>query len=167
MIADNLLSIARALKKHGHQPRLWLEWSERATLIVRSIRQPRDAREIERAITKFADVPHRGLIVTASALSAIYGDRIIALAVGYKLPTIYYRSYFVTGGGLLSYGYDFLEQYRLAAGYVDRIPRGEKPADLPVQAPSKYELAINLRTARALGLDVPPTLLARADQAIE
>jgi ABC-type uncharacterized transport system substrate-binding protein len=126
-----------------------------------------DAREIERAVTRFANLPNGGLIVTSSALSVVHSNLIIALAARHKLPTIYYRCYYVTSGGLLSYGYDFFDQYRLSAGYVDRILKGAKPADLPVQAPSKYELVINLRTAKALGIDVPATLIARADEVIE
>ena len=127
----------------------------------------RDAGEIERAVTAFARSPNGGLIVTASALAAVHRDLIITLAARHKLPAVYSDRFFVTGGGLISYGPDFVDQYRRAAGYVDRILKGEKPADLPVQAPTKYELVINLKTAKALGLDVPPTLLARADEVIE
>jgi ABC-type uncharacterized transport system substrate-binding protein len=127
----------------------------------------RDAAEIERAVTAFARTPNSGLIVTASALSAVHRDAIVTLAARHKLPAVYYRRRFVTAGGLLSYGPDFPDQFLRAAGYVDRILKGEKPADLPVQAPTKYELVINLKTAKALGLDVPPTLLARADEVIE
>jgi putative ABC transport system substrate-binding protein len=127
----------------------------------------RDAAEIERAIAAFARSSNGGLIVTSSALSATHRDLIIALAARHKLPAVYYRRYFITSGGLISYGYDLVDQYRRAAGYVDRILKGEKPADLPVQAPTKYELVINLKTARTLGLDVPVTLLARADEVIE
>jgi putative ABC transport system substrate-binding protein len=126
-----------------------------------------DASEIEQAVKRFASSPNGGLILTASALSVIYHNLIIALAAQHKLPTVYYRRYFVTSGGLISYGYDIDEQYRGAARYVDRILKGDKPADLPVQAPTKYELIINLKTAKALGLEVPPTLLARADKVIE
>jgi putative tryptophan/tyrosine transport system substrate-binding protein len=127
----------------------------------------RDVAEIERAIAAFARSPNGGLIVTSSALTARHREPIIALAARHKLPAVYYRRYFVTTGGLMSYGYDLVDQFRRAAGYVDRILKGEKPADLPVQAPTKYELVINLKTAKALGLDVPPTLLARADEVIE
>ena len=128
---------------------------------------PRDAGEIERAVTTFAAVPNGGLIVAASALAVLHRELIIALAARHKLPAVYYRRYFVTTGGLISYGYDTVAQFRGAAGYVDRILKGEKPTDLPVQAPVKYELVINLKTAKALGLEVPPTLLARADEVIE
>jgi len=127
----------------------------------------RDAPEIERAITAFARVPNGGLIVTSGALSALHRELIIALAARHKLPAVYPRRYYVTSGGLSSYGVDFTDQYRRAAGYVDRILNGEKPADLPVQAPTKYELVINLKTAKALGLHVPDTLIARADEVIE
>jgi putative tryptophan/tyrosine transport system substrate-binding protein len=127
----------------------------------------RDAGEIERDITAFARAPNGGLIVTANALAVIHRDLIITLAARHKLPTVYYRRLYVTAGGLISYGPDVFDQHRRAADYVDRILKGEKPADLPVQAPTKYELVINLRTAKALGLEVPPNLLARADEVIE
>jgi putative ABC transport system substrate-binding protein len=127
----------------------------------------RDASEIERAVAKFATVPNGGLILTASALSVVHHGLVVALAARFKLPTIYYRRFFVSAGGLISYGYDVVEHFRGAAGYVNRILKGEKPADLPVQAPTKYELVINLKTAKALGLEVPPMLLARADEVIE
>ena len=127
----------------------------------------RDAGEIERAVTAFARSPNGGLIVTASALACVHRDLIITLAARHKLPAVYSERFFVAAGGLISYGPDLVDQYRRAAGYVDRILKGEKPADLPVQAPTKYELVINLKTAKALGLTVPPTLLARADEVIE
>ena len=127
----------------------------------------RDAGEIERAVTAFARAPNGGLIVTASAAATLHRDLIIALAAGHKLPAVYSERSFVAAGGLISYGADYIDQYRKAAGYVDRILKGEKPADLPVQAPTKYELVINLKTAKALGLDVPHSLLARADEVIE
>ena len=127
----------------------------------------RDASEIERAVAAFARSANGGLIVTASASATVHRNLIIELAARAKLPAVYYARYFVVAGGLISYGPDFADQFRRAAGYVDRILKGEKPADLPVQAPTKYELVINLKTAKALGLDVPPTLLARADEVIE
>ena len=127
----------------------------------------RDAGEIERAVTAFARASNGGLIVTASAAAIVHRDLIITLAARHKLPAVYSERFFVAGGGLISYGPDLIDQYRRAAGYVDRILKGEKPADLPVQAPTKYELVINLKTAKALGLEVPPTLLARADEVIE
>jgi putative ABC transport system substrate-binding protein len=119
-----------------------------------------DPGEIERGVTAFAHSPNGGLIVTGSALALLHRDLIIALAARHKLPAVYYQRYFVAAGGLLSYGTDDVDQFRRAASYVDRILKGEKPADLPVQAPTKYELVINLKTAKALGLEVPPTLLA-------
>ena len=127
----------------------------------------RDAGEIERAVAAFARTSNGGLIVTGSALATVHRDLIVTLAARHKLPAVYANRVFVTGGGLISYGPDRIDQYRRAAGYVDRILKGEKPADLPVQAPTKYELVINLKTAKALGLEVPPTLLARADEVIE
>jgi putative ABC transport system substrate-binding protein len=126
-----------------------------------------DAPEIERAIAAYARQPNGGLIVTASALAAVHRDLIVTLAARHKLPAVYSQRHYAAAGGLISYGADFIDQHRRAAGYVDRILKGEKPADLPVQAPTKYELVINLKTAKALGLDVPPTLLARADEVIE
>jgi putative tryptophan/tyrosine transport system substrate-binding protein len=127
----------------------------------------RDAGEIERSISTFARLPMRGLIVTGSALTAVHHDLIVTLAARHKLPAVYFQRFFVTAGGLISYGGNYADQFRRAAEYVDRILKGEKPADLPVQAPTKYELAINLKTAKALGLDISPTLLARADEVIE
>jgi putative ABC transport system substrate-binding protein len=127
----------------------------------------RDANEIESAITAFAQTSDGGLIVPGSALAAVHRKLIVALTARDKLPAVYFQRFFVADGGLISYGPDFIDQYRRAAGYVDRILKGEKPADLPVQAPVKYELAINLKSARALGLTVPDTLLARADEVIE
>jgi putative ABC transport system substrate-binding protein len=127
----------------------------------------RDVAEIERSVAAFARTPNGGLILTASAFSAVHRDLIIALAARYKLPATYQERSYVAAGGLVSYGPNFVDQYRHAATYVDRILKGESPRDLPVQAPTKYELVINLKAAKALGLDVPPTLLARADEVIE
>jgi putative ABC transport system substrate-binding protein len=127
----------------------------------------RDAPEIERAVTAFARSGNGGMIVTASPLATRHRDLIITLAARHKLPAVYAGRWFVTGGGLLSYGPDYVEQFRQAAGYVERILKGEKPADLPVQASTKYELVINLKTAKALGLTIPQSVLARADEVIE
>jgi putative tryptophan/tyrosine transport system substrate-binding protein len=126
-----------------------------------------DAGEMESAIAAFARNPNAGLIVTGSALTILRRDLIIAFAARYRLPAIYYDRYFISAGGLISYGSNTVEQFRLAAGYVDRILKGEKPADLPVQTATKFELIINLKTAKALGLEVPPSVLARADEVIE
>jgi len=127
----------------------------------------RDAGEIERSIASFASAANGGLIVTPSASVSAHHDLIVTLAARHKLPAVYSSRPMVVGGGLVSYGPDITDQFRQAAGYVDRILKGEKPSDLPVQAPTKYELVINLKTAKALGLELPPTLLARADEVIE
>jgi ABC-type uncharacterized transport system substrate-binding protein len=127
----------------------------------------RDGSAIERALAAFAGTPNGGLILTGSAGAIVHRDLIIALAARHRLPAVYYERYFATAGGLISYGPDNVELFRLAAGYVDRILNGEKPADLPVQAPTKYELVINLKTAKALGLEMPEAVLARADEVIE
>ena len=127
----------------------------------------RDAGEIERAIGAFASGLNGGLIVTASPVANVHRNLIVTLAARHKLPAIYFSGRFVVDGGLISYGPDFIDQYRRAAGYVDRILKGEKPADLAVQASTKYELVINLKTAKAMGLTLPPTVLARADEVIE
>jgi putative ABC transport system substrate-binding protein len=127
----------------------------------------RDAGEIERAVTSVASQPNGGLVVTSSAPAQIHRELIIKLAARHRLPAVYPLRFYVVGGGLISYGIDVVTQYRRAAGYVDRILKGEKPADLPVQAPTKYETVINLKTAKALGLDIPDTVLARADEVIE
>jgi len=128
---------------------------------------PREASDIERAIAAFARTSNGGLITTGSALATIHRDLIIGLAAKHKLPAVYYRRVFPASGGLISYGPDIIDPSRRAAGYVDRILKGEKSADLPVQAPSKYELVVNLKTAKALGLTIPPAVLARADDVIE
>jgi ABC-type uncharacterized transport system substrate-binding protein len=127
----------------------------------------RDAGETERAVTAFARSSNGGLIVAGSALATVQRDMIIELAARHRLPAVYFDRLFVASGGLISYGADLVDQFRRAADYVDRILNGEKPADLPVHAPTTYELVLNLKTAKALGLDVPPTLLARADEVIE
>jgi putative ABC transport system substrate-binding protein len=127
----------------------------------------RDAPEIERAVTAFARSGNGGLIVTASGLATRHRDLIITLAARHKLPAVYPGRWFVADGGLLCYGPDYVDQFRRAAGYVDRILKGEKPADMPVQAPTRYELVVNLKTAKALGLDMPANLLARATEVIE
>jgi len=125
------------------------------------------AGEIERAVAAFAREPNGGLIVVVSAASFAHRDLIVTLAARHQLPAVYFNRFFVTGGGLISYGANVIGQYRRAAGYVDRILKGAKPADFPVHAPTKYEMAINLKTAKALGLTVPPTVLVRADEVIE
>jgi putative ABC transport system substrate-binding protein len=127
----------------------------------------RDAGEIERAVTAFAGSANGGLIVTGSASATVHADLIVTLAAEHKLPAVYADSVIVANGGLISYGPDLVDQYRRAASYVDRILKGEKPADLPVQAPTKYDLVLNLKTAKALALPMSPTLLARADKVIE
>jgi putative ABC transport system substrate-binding protein len=127
----------------------------------------RDPGEIEQAVTAFARTPNGGLIMTGSGLANVHRDLVVALAARHKLPAVYFDHSFVTAGGLISYGPDFVDLYRRAAGYIDRILKGEKPADLPVQAPTKYELVINLKAAKALGLELPASVLARADEVIE
>ena len=122
---------------------------------------------MERTVTTFAQQANGGLIVTSSGLSIAHRDLIIALAARHRLPTVYYASSFVRRGGLISYGPDRVEQFERAAGYVDRILKGEKPADLPVQSPTRYELVVNTKTAKALGIDVPSSVLSRADEVIE
>jgi len=126
-----------------------------------------ESAEIERAVAEFARIPNGGLVVTGSAQALTHRNLIIATAARHRLPAVYFRRIMVTSGGLVSYGPDLFEHFRLAAHYVDRILKGEKPADLPVQAPTKYELVVNLKTAKALGIEVPPTLSARADEVIE
>jgi ABC-type uncharacterized transport system substrate-binding protein len=122
---------------------------------------------MEQTITTFARGSNGGLIVTPSAFSAVFRDQIITLANQHKLPAVYFNRFFVTGGGLISYGPDIIDQYRRAAGYVDRILKGEKPADMPVQAPTKFEIVINLKTATALGLTIPAGVLSTADEVIK
>jgi putative tryptophan/tyrosine transport system substrate-binding protein len=127
----------------------------------------RNAGEIERALAEFARAPNGGLIVTAGGLAIRHRDLIVSVAARHRLPSVYFERLFVTAGGLISYGVSEIDQYRRAAGYIDRVLKGEKPADLPVQAPTKYETVINLKTAKALGLAVPASVLARADEVIE
>jgi putative ABC transport system substrate-binding protein len=127
----------------------------------------RNADEIERGVTTFAREGNGGLIVTASGLAIVHRDLIITLAARHKLPAVYFQQFFVNAGGLVAYGFDPIDPHRRAAAYVDRVLKGEKPGDLPVQTSTKYELVINLKTAKALGLEIPPTLLARADEVIE
>jgi len=123
----------------------------------------RDAGDIEQSVKTFASSPNGGLVVTATGAAIRYRDLIIRLAAQYKLPAVYWERFFVAAGGLISYGADLIDSYRNAAGYVDRILKGEKPADLPVQAPTKYETVVNLKTAKSLGLDIPQPLLATAE----
>jgi putative ABC transport system substrate-binding protein len=127
----------------------------------------RDAAEMERAIAAFVRSPNGGMIVTPSGLAVTHRGLIVTLAARHRLPAVYYARPFVAAGGLAAYGTDILDQYRRAASYVDRILKGEKPGDLPVQAPTKYELVVNLKTAKVLGLEMPATVLARADEVIE
>ena len=127
----------------------------------------RDPGEIERAIATFAQTPNGGLIIAGSPAAAVQRNLIIRLAAHHQLPAVYSQPYFARSGGLIAYGPDSVSPYRRAAGYVDRILKGEKPADLPVQAPTKYALVVNLKTAKAMGLELPATVLARADEVIE
>ena len=127
----------------------------------------RDAGEIESSLAAFVRSPNGGLIVTPSGTAYLHRDLIVTLAARHKLPAVYFERSYVAAGGLVSYGGDFVDAWRQAAGYVDRILRGEKPADLPVQAATKLQLVINLKTAKALGLTIPPSVLARADEVIE
>jgi putative ABC transport system substrate-binding protein len=132
-----------------------------------SVVNVRDAAAIEAGVAKIAAAPNAALLITASAPGNVHRNLILSLAERYRLPAVYPYRYFVSAGGLIGYGPDTIDQYRRAAGYVDRILKGEKPGDLPVQAPTRYELVVNLKTAKALGIEVPATLLARADEVIE
>ena len=127
----------------------------------------RDLREVEQAVADFAHGPNSGLIVTGSIFATSHRDAIAALAARHKLPAVYPYRYYVNAGGLISYGPDPVDEYRRAAGYVDRVLKGEKPADLPVQVPTNYELVVNLKAAKALGIDIPATVLSRAHDVIE
>ena len=127
----------------------------------------REPEEVERAVAAFSLEPNGGLIAVVSGASLTHRNLIVTLAARHQIPVVYYNRFFVTGGGLISYGANVIEQYRRAAGYVDRILKGEKPGDLPVQNPTKYDLVVNLKTAKVLGLEIPPALLARADEVIE
>jgi putative tryptophan/tyrosine transport system substrate-binding protein len=128
---------------------------------------PNVASEVEHTLSQFAHQPNGGVIVVVSTVATIHRDLIVALAARHKLPVIYPYRFFVEAGGLMSYGPNLIDGYRRTATYVDRILKGEKPADLPVQAPTKYELVVNLKTAKAIGIDIPPTVLVRADEVIE
>ena len=161
--AEDEIGLLKFNVRYWHKADMAIALRPKANMAVNM----RDAGEIERAVTAFARSPGGGLIVAASGSAFVHRDLIVTLAARHKLPAIYYERYFAVAGGLISYGPDFVDQYRRAAGYVDRVLKGEKPADLPVQAPTKYELVINLKTAKALGLTVPPALLARADEVIE
>jgi putative ABC transport system substrate-binding protein len=134
---------------------------------LRPINVQREAEEVERAVAAFSREPNGGLIAVVSGASLTHRNLIVTLAARHQIPVVYYNRFFVTGGGLISYGANVIKQYRRAAGYVDRILKGEKPAILPVQNPTKYELVVNLKTAKALGLTVLPSLIARADEVIE
>ena len=158
VLRDLTIGIAQLAAIQAVAPSLGVELSVVGT---------RDADEIESAVAAFARSPNGGLIVTTSTSALIHRELISTLAARHRLPAVYPFRYYVTAGGLISYGPDSIDPYRHAAGYVDRILKGEKAADLPVQTPTKYELVINLKTAKALGLEVPPTLLARADEVIE
>ena len=148
---------------------MWLSWLTRRHLLGVELSpvNVRDADEIERAVAVFARGSNGGLIVTSSTLTVVHRDLFVTLAARHKLPAVYWQRLYVTAGGLISYGPNLHDQYRRAAGYVDRILKGEKPADLPVQAPNRYELVINLKTAKTLGLTIPQSVLARADEVIE
>jgi putative ABC transport system substrate-binding protein len=168
-IAPRVLRVAAIFNPRTHSGQYWQSMESAApTFAVELAKSPvHEAGEIERAVKALADQPYGSLIVMPDAFTLAHRDLIVALSARHRLPSIYPFRVFPRTGGLISYGNDLVEGYRNAASYVDRILKGEKPADLPVQAPTKYELVINLKTAKALGLDVPPTLLARADEVIE